>query len=54
MAAGICQEYTGCPAEMAARYPIVFCTTNAYGHADQAVNAIPAFASFLQYAEQAK
>jgi poly(3-hydroxybutyrate) depolymerase len=54
LAGGICQEYTGCPAEMAARYPIVFCTTNAYGHADQAVNAIPAFASFLQYAEQAK
>lgn len=44
---GICQEYTGCPAETAAKYPLIFCTTNGLGHADQASSAIPAFTKFF-------
>jgi hypothetical protein len=50
----LCQEYTGCPADVAARYPIVFCTTSGFGHADQSERAIPAFASFLDYVDQPK
>jgi len=48
LAGGICQEYTGCPAAVAARYPLVFCTTTGYGHADQANHAIPAFERFFE------
>jgi hypothetical protein len=44
---GICQEYTGCPADVAAKYPLVFCTTSGLGHADQASSAIPAFTAFF-------
>jgi poly(3-hydroxybutyrate) depolymerase len=44
---GICQEYTGCPAETAKNYPLVFCTTSGLGHADQASSAIPAFTTFF-------
>lgn len=51
LAGGVCQEYTGCPAAVAARYPIVFCTTDGFGHADQAEHAIPAFSAFLEQAE---
>jgi hypothetical protein len=43
----ICQEYTGCPAEVAAKYPIVFCTTNGLGHGDQSTSAIPAITTFF-------
>jgi hypothetical protein len=43
----ICQEYTGCPAEVAAKYPIVFCTTNGLGHGDQSTSAIPAITKFF-------
>jgi poly(3-hydroxybutyrate) depolymerase len=43
---GVCQQYTGCPAEVSQNYPLVFCTTNAFGHADQA-SAIPAFTKFF-------
>jgi poly(3-hydroxybutyrate) depolymerase len=44
---GICQEYTGCPADVAAKYPLVFCTTSGLGHGDQASSAIPAFTTFF-------
>jgi poly(3-hydroxybutyrate) depolymerase len=44
---GICQEYTGCPAETAKNYPLIFCTTSGLGHADQASSAIPAFTTFF-------
>ena len=43
---GLCQEYTGCPADVAKNYPLVFCTTNGFFHADQA-SAIPAFTTFF-------
>lgn len=43
-----CQEYTGCPAEVAKKYPLVFCTTNAtVTHSDGAGLAIPAFTQFM-------
>ena len=45
---GICQEYTGCPADIAKNYPLVFCTTNGLGHSDQAPSAIPAFTRFFE------
>jgi Putative esterase len=44
---GVCQEYTGCPADVAKKYPLVFCTTSGLGHADQASSAIPAFTTFF-------
>jgi len=44
---GICQEYTGCPAETASKYPLVFCTTSGLGHGDQSSSAIPAFKAFF-------
>ena len=43
----ICKEYTGCPADVAAKYPIVFCTTNGLGHGDQSTSAIPAITKFF-------
>lgn len=43
---GVCQLYTGCPAEVSQNYPLVFCTTNGFGHADQQ-SAIPAFTTFF-------
>lgn len=51
LAGGVCQEYTGCPADVAARYPLVFCTTNGFGHSDQASHAIPAFERFFEQLE---
>ncbi|HXK17291.1 MAG TPA: hypothetical protein VNG33_05805, partial [Polyangiaceae bacterium] len=45
--AGACQAYTGCPADVNAKYPLVFCTTNGNGHSDQALSAVPAFTQFL-------
>jgi hypothetical protein len=47
LAGGICQAYTGCPADVRAKYPLVFCTTSGRGHSDQAANAIPAFTKFF-------
>lgn len=44
---GQCQQYTGCPAAVNQKYPLVFCTTNGFGHADQSVKAIPAFTQFM-------
>lgn len=44
---GICQEYTDCPADIARKYPLVFCTTNGLGHGDQSSSAIPAFTKFF-------
>jgi hypothetical protein len=43
---GVCQEYTGCPADIAKNYPIVYCTTSGLGHSDQAAHAIAAFNQF--------
>jgi hypothetical protein len=43
---GACQEYTGCPAEVAKNYPLVFCTTSGLYHADQPAS-IPAFTAFF-------
>jgi len=51
---GICQQYTGCSAEMNAKYPLVFCTTGNYGHADQPNHAIPAFTRFMDLLDPAK
>jgi hypothetical protein len=45
---GICQDYSvSCPAAMAKNYPLIFCTTNGLGHADQSTSAIPAFTTFF-------
>jgi hypothetical protein len=44
---GICQEYTGCPADVSKKYPLIFCTTNGYGHKDQPEHAIPGFTKFF-------
>jgi poly(3-hydroxybutyrate) depolymerase len=38
-----CLQYTACPAA----YPVVFCTTTGFGHADQHERAIPAFTTFF-------
>lgn len=43
---GVCQQYTGCPTEVSKNYPLVFCTTSGFGHADQA-SSIPAFTAFF-------
>jgi len=51
---GICQEYTGCPAETAQKYPLVFCTTSGLGHGDQASSAIPAFTTFFNLMDPAQ
>jgi hypothetical protein len=45
---GICQRYTGCPASVLERYPLVFCTTQGFGHQDQAERFIPAFTAFAK------
>jgi poly(3-hydroxybutyrate) depolymerase len=50
---GICQEYTGCPADTAAKYPLVFCTTSGLGHGDQSTSAIPAFTTFFNLMDPA-
>jgi len=50
---GICQEYTGCSAEMRAKYPLVFCTTNGFGHRDQPDKAIPGFTTFFKLMDPA-
>ena len=47
-AGGICQQYSGCPADIAKNYPLVFCTTSGLGRADQAASAIPAFTRFFE------
>ena len=44
---GVCQEYTGCSAQMAKDYPLVFCTTSGFGHADQP-SVVPAFTAFFE------
>ena len=46
MGKGVCVQYTDCPAA----YPVVFCTTIGYGHADQHERAIPGFNALLQRA----
>lgn len=43
---GLCQEYTGCSPEMSKNYPLVFCTTTGFGHADQP-SVIPAATKFF-------
>jgi hypothetical protein len=40
--AQICLRYTSCPAD----YPVIFCSTQGNGHADQPANSIPAFTQF--------
>jgi poly(3-hydroxybutyrate) depolymerase len=45
---GVCQRYTGCPADVLERYPLVFCTTQGFGHQDQAARFIPAFTAFAK------
>lgn len=47
LAGGICQQYTGCPADVMQNYPLVFCTTAGLGHGDQSASAIPAFTEFM-------
>jgi poly(3-hydroxybutyrate) depolymerase len=49
----ICQEYTGCPAEVSSRYPLVFCTTNGFGHRDQPDKAIPGGTAFFKLMDPA-
>jgi poly(3-hydroxybutyrate) depolymerase len=39
----VCVQYTACPLD----YPVVFCTTNGLGHADDHERAIPAFNLFF-------
>jgi poly(3-hydroxybutyrate) depolymerase len=43
----VCKRFPGCPAD----YPVVFCTTNGLGHADQHERAIPAFKQFFDEVE---
>jgi hypothetical protein len=43
----VCQEYTGCPADVAKNYPLVFCTTNCCGHSDQSTSAVPGLTTFF-------
>lgn len=43
---GTCQRYTGCPADVLERYPLVFCTVEATTHTDHANELIPAFTAF--------
>jgi poly(3-hydroxybutyrate) depolymerase len=43
---GVCQHYTGCSAEMDRRYPLVFCTTQGFGHGDSSGPFIPTFSAF--------
>ncbi len=50
---GICQQYTGCPAEVSAKYPLVFCTTNGFGHRDQPDKAIPGGTAFFKLMDPA-
>jgi len=50
---GICQEYTGCPADVAKNYPLIFCTTSGLGHSDQASSAIPAFTTLFNLLDPA-
>ena len=38
-----CVQYIACPPQ----YPVVFCTTNGFGHADQSNIAIPGFTRFF-------
>jgi len=40
---GVCLQYTACPLD----YPVVFCTTNGLGHADDHERAIPALNLFF-------
>ena len=40
---GVCVQYTACPLD----YPVVFCTTNGLGHADDHERAIPGFNLFF-------
>jgi poly(3-hydroxybutyrate) depolymerase len=47
LSGGICQQYTGCAAEVAERYPLIFCTTNGLGHGDQSSTVIPALTAFF-------
>jgi hypothetical protein len=44
----ICELYTGCAADMLAKYPLVFCTTQGFAKTDQASLAVPAFTRFFQ------
>jgi hypothetical protein len=46
---GVCKKYTACPAA----FPVVFCTTQGEGHADQHERAIPAFKLFFDEMETA-
>jgi poly(3-hydroxybutyrate) depolymerase len=47
MGKGVCVQYTDCPAA----YPVVFCTTNMYGHGDQHERAVPGFTTFFKELE---
>jgi poly(3-hydroxybutyrate) depolymerase len=44
---GVCVEYTACPAA----YPVIFCTTNMYGHGAQDARAVPGFNLFFNELE---
>jgi len=46
----VCKRFKGCPAD----YPVIFCTTNGLGHADQHERAIPAFKAFFDLLEPKK
>lgn len=52
--AGVCQRYTGCPADVAARYPLIFCTTQLGAHSDMSPLFIPAFAAFAASMDPAR
>jgi poly(3-hydroxybutyrate) depolymerase len=43
----VCKTFTGCNEN----YPVVFCTTNGWGHADQSERSIPAFTTFFDQLE---
>jgi hypothetical protein len=47
---GVCVQYTSCPAG----YPVVFCTTTGFGHADQHERAVPGFKLFFDEVSAAR
>jgi hypothetical protein len=49
MGAGVCKQFTSCPKN----YPVVFCTTNGLGHADQHAIVIPGWTTFFKETEAA-
>jgi poly(3-hydroxybutyrate) depolymerase len=49
MGKGVCKQFIDCPKN----YPVVFCTTDGLGHADQHGIAIPGYTKFFDEAEAA-